>query len=82
MNDIAHVMCFKDHNKGKIKAVQFVDDGFNVIQILKADIVLCDDFKTSPKAFTSAGEFDWLVVIATKSDVVGEGPGIVIADDG
>lgn len=78
MDDITHVLCYKDENAAKIKASEFALSGYNVVQVLKTDLVLCDDLVTSPKAFSSNNEFDWIVVIATKSDVVAKGNGITL----
>lgn len=72
--DITHVLCFKDAEAAGTKAAMFLADGYKVAKILQTDIVICDDFNQPAMLCNSMNPEDWIVVIATKKQMVIEGP--------
>ncbi|MGP1283336.1 MAG: hypothetical protein ACTS1X_10205 [Parasphingopyxis sp.] len=70
MDEISFILCYKDADRGKAmtKAETLRSQGFNVKLLDGTNIVICDDFKTSPKVCNSTGDFDWIVVLASKTD--------------
>lgn len=71
--DITHVLCFKDAEAAATKAAMFVADGYKVAKIVETDIVICDDFNQPPMVSNSMNPDDWIVVVATKKQMIVEG---------
>lgn len=72
--DITHVLCFKDADAAATKAAMFLADGHSVAQIMQTDIVICDDFNQPAMVCNSMQPDDWIVVVATKKQMIVERP--------
>lgn len=64
------VQVYKKSEEAKAKAyAQAMSEDHDVKWIDGVDILLCDDFTPNPKVCNSGGEFDYVVVIASKKPI-------------
>ena len=71
MDDVSFVLCYKasERDQATVKAEAFRQKQFNVRAIDGTDVLICDDFSGAPKVCNSAGDFDWIVLIASKKPI-------------